>query len=75
MASLKHIEKVRAAQLDRIERKLDALLKAQGIKLEEPAPAPAAEPEPETSEGEQPEEGKPETPEGEQPEKPRTKKK
>jgi len=64
MASPKHIEKVRAAQLDRIERKLDALLKQAGISLVETAPVVEAF-EPEDSE-----------PEGEQPEdKPRTKKK
>jgi hypothetical protein len=64
MASLKHIEKVRAAQLDRIERKLDALLKQAGISLVETAPVVEVG-EPEGSE-----------PEGEQPEdKPRTKKK
>ncbi len=69
MASLKHLEKRKAAQLDRIERKLDLLLKQAGISFDEPAPA----------EGEQPEasepEGETQPAEGEQPDKPRNKKK
>lgn len=69
MASLKHLEKRKAAQLDRIEQKLDLLLKAAGIVVEETQPV--VEETPLTGEGEG------DTPEGEQPEsdKPRSRKK
>jgi hypothetical protein len=65
MASLKHLEKRKAAQLDRIERKLDLLLKASGMSLEETEPVQEeptgegkdANPEAGDPEGEQPEAG------------------